>query len=289
MAERIVTLLPHGELRAPFIVVAFSGWTDAGAAGTLALAHLATIWNAQPIAQFDADMVFDYRSSRPTLDIESGIRGPLQWPEIRCLWAPTPGERDAVLLTGPEPDLNWQGFCREVVALAGHLGIRQSISLGAIPAAVAHTRPVPLLATASRPDIVDSSVVMQGSFRVPAGATSATESSFGQAGLEAVGFWAQVPHYLGQAPYPGAAAALLRRLGGHVGVGIDADELEVAAQKLREQTDAALAEQPEAAAFVRNLEALAGPAPAGEFPTQLPSGEELATEIERYLRGHPPK
>ena len=279
MAEPIITPVAEPELVDPVAVVAFGAWTDAGATGSLAVAHLAATWNAEPLAELDTDRLLDYRSNRPMLDIDSGIRGPLQWPQLTLTFARTGAVCDFVLLSGPEPDLAWRAFCGELVDLVRRLGVRRTVSLGAIPAAVPHTRPVPLLTTAARAGLVDSAWQMQGTFRVPAGATSATESSFGHAGLEAVGLWAQVPHYLSQSPYPAASSALLRRLSQHVGIPIDVQELDDAAERVRQQADEAIADQPEAQAFIRNLEQLAPPA-----GMEIATGDEIASEIERYLR-----
>jgi hypothetical protein len=130
-------------LVAPTMVVAFDAWVDAGSASTLAVGALIDE-DAPIVAEFDADRLFDYRARRPTLDIVNGRPSHLHWPAL-VVRKTRLGERDILVFTGPEPDFRWRELADDVVAFARSVEIDQWISLGAIPAAVPHTRPVPIL------------------------------------------------------------------------------------------------------------------------------------------------
>jgi hypothetical protein len=260
---------------APVMVAAFEGWVDAGSAGTTAASQLAEA--GRPIASFDADAIFDYRARRPTLDILDGRPVKLQWPQL-TVSATTIGERELLVLTGPEPDYRWREFADAVIALAQHLGVASWASLGAIPAAVPHTRPVPILATASAPGLLPAGIRQgpDGLLRVPSAALSVLELAAAEAGIPAVGFFAQVPHYV-NATYPTASIALLTALGAHLGVELPVGQLATRALERRSLLDAAAASDEQTKAYVERLEALAD-------ESRLPEGDELIADIERFLR-----
>ena len=183
------------------IVAAFDGWIDAAGASTAAAERVAD--GADLIAGFDADVLFDFRSRRPVLDVVDGRLEHLTWPEL-TLTRSHRDRRDLLVLTGAEPDFRWQELGRDLVDLSKRLGVTQWVSLGSIPTAVPHTRPVPVLATASAGGLLaeDEQVGPAGLLRVPSAALSTLEMAAADAGIPAVGFYAQVPHYVGGAPGP---------------------------------------------------------------------------------------
>jgi hypothetical protein len=258
------------------LVAAFDGWIDAAGAATACANHLGE--GGAVVASFDIDSLNDYRARRPVLDVVDGVLARMQWPDI-VLRHVRVGGRDVLVLVGPEPDYKWKQLGTDVMELALRLGVVEWISLGAIPAAVPHTRPVPVLATAS-PDATLRDGELQGPggvLRVPAAALSAVEMTVSGAGIPAVGYYAQVPHYIGATSYAPATLALLqhveRRLGVTVPVGRLADE----AMEQRQRLDAAVADDDESREYLTRLESLAS-------EERVASGEELAQEIERYLR-----
>jgi hypothetical protein len=264
-----------GTLDAPVVVAAFDGWVDAGAAGTAAAEQMAQ--GARTIATFDGDQLFDFRARRPTLDIVDGTPMGLEWPVLE-LRATRIGERDLLILSGPEPDYHWQEMGANLVELARTLEVASWISLGAIPAAVAHTRPVPVLGTASESGLLSPDVAKgpRGRLRVPSAALSVFELGISRAGIPAVGFFAQVPHYI-SAAYPTAAIELLRHAERHLGVEIPLGELPRRALETRAMLDAATANDERTKAYVEQLERSADEA-------GLPEGDELIADIERFLR-----
>ena len=268
-------LARHDELVAPSMIVALDGWVDAGSAATTAAATLAE--GGRVLATFDADAIFDYRARRPTLEIVDGRPESLAWPEL-TLRSTRVSERDLLVLTGAEPDYRWHELSTDVADLAGQLGVAEWISLGAIPAAVPHTRPVPILGTASEPGLLRGGVQPgpQGTLTVPAAAISVLDIAITKAGIPSVGYFAQIPHYI-SGPYPGASIELLRVLGRHLGLELDTGHLPEEARLMRIRLDAAAAREETTRTYVERLEAMVDEA-------RLPSGDDLITEIERFLR-----
>lgn len=264
-----------GDLVAPTLVAAFDGWVDAGRAATTALGHLAD--DAAIVATFDADRLFDYRARRPPLEIVDGRPTELSWHEL-VLRRTRLAERDVLILVGPEPDYRWRAFSAAVVELTRILGVAEWISLGAIPAAVPHTRPVPILGTEGSPGLLRGGVIAgpAGTLRVPSALVSALELEVSGTGISALGYFAQVPHYV-SGPYATAALELLRALGNHVGSMIPAHELEEEARELRSRLDAATSLDETTRTYVERLEAMYD-------EQRLPSGHDLISDIERFLR-----
>jgi hypothetical protein len=263
-------------LDGPILVASFDGWVDAGNAGTLAARQL--LGDAsRVVGTFDADQLFDYRARRPTLDIVDGTLQSLEWPEL-TLRAARLGERDLLVLTGPEPDFRWHELSSDVTRLVKELGVSTWVSLGSIPAAVAHTRPVPVLGTASVRGLLPDGVSQgpDGRLRVPSAALSVLELGVSQGGIPCVGFYAQVPHYL-SAAYPQAAIELLSHVGRYLGYEPPLGELPMQALETRALLDAATAADERTKAHVERLEEMADQA-------RLPVGDDLIADIERFLR-----
>jgi hypothetical protein len=259
----------------PTLIAAFDGWVDAGTAATVATARLAE--GGKVVATFNADALFDYRARRPTLEIVDGRLAELTWPELTLRHVRL-GEQDLLVLSGAEPDFRWRELADAVVELAGRLGVAGWISLGAIPAAVPHTRPVPIMGTASDAGLLRGDVQPgpQGLLRVPSAALSVLEMAVAAAGTPAVGYFAQIPHYV-SGPYPPASLELLHALERHLSVEIPARALAAESRELRTRLDAAAAADDATRAYVERLEAMVDEA-------RLPSGDELISEIERFLR-----
>lgn len=266
---------PIPRLDAPIVVAAFEGWVDAGTAGTMAAGQLAQ--GSQVIATFDGDRIFDYRARRPSLDIVDGSLRSLEWPEL-ALRAIRVGERDLLVLSGPEPDYRWRELAADVSRLARELGVSTWISLGAIPVATPHTRPVTVMATASEPGLLPAGVNQgpEGHLRVPSAVLSVLELTVASAGIPAMGFFAQVPHYVSGA-YPNGAIELIGHVGRFLGQELPLGELPEKALETRALLDAAAAADERTASYVKRLEEAADEA-------RLPAGDDLIADIERFLR-----
>jgi PAC2 family protein len=266
-------------LESPVLIAAFDSWVDAGSASTNAAGLLAE--GATVVATFDADRLFDYRARRPTLEIVDGRPSSLAWPELSVRHARI-GDRDLLVLAGPEPDYRWRALADAAVKLTKELGIAQWISLGSIPAAVPHTRPVPVLGTESQPGLLRGDVRPgpAGLLRVPSAAISVLDVTVSQAGVPALGYFAQVPHYVNGA-YPPAALALLNAVASHLGVELPLAALVGEAQALRTRLDTATTLDESTREYITRLEAMVD-------EERLPAGDELISEIERFLRERGP-
>jgi len=276
---------PH--LEHPALVLGLEGWVDAGFAAATAVNALLESVPHEVVATFDADSLLDQRSRRPLLRVSNGVHGPLTWPELRLFAATGTGGRSLLVLAGPEPDFHWREWTSEVVALSLRLETEMVIGLGAFPAPVPHTRPVRLAATANTVELAGRVGYLPATMDVPAGAQAVLAVAFGDAGVPSIGVWARVPHYASGTPYPGASAALLDELGKLTDIEIGTDALRQAGDKAREQIQGLIEASEEHVAMVRQLEqqydAELGLS-ATEF-TNLPTGDELAAELERFLRG----
>jgi hypothetical protein len=263
-------------LVAPAVIAAFDGWVDAAGASTTAAATVAE--GGDVLVGFGPDVLYDYRSRRPVLDIVDGRPSTLVWPEL-SMKRRRVGGRDLLVLTGAEPDFRWQELGADLLELCVRFGVVEWVSLGAIPAAVPHTRPVPIIATASRPGLLgaDEQQGPEGVLRVPAACLSTIELAVAE-GVPSVGFYAQVPHYV-QGPYAAATLGLLEHTGRQLGIDLPYGELAAEALGQRERLDAAVGADDDSRAYVARLEQMTGE------EQRLPSGDELATEIERFLRG----
>jgi predicted ATP-grasp superfamily ATP-dependent carboligase len=282
----LVTVRSWPTLERPVLVVGLEGWIDAGQAASVAMSTLRGSMPCEVLATFDDDQLIDYRARRPVLRIVDGVDTALSWPELRLEAATNRTGRSLLLLSGPEPDMRWHAFVAEVVALAARLGVSMVVGLGAFPAPVPHTRPVRLAATSTDAELAGRVGVVPATLEVPAGAQGALEHAFGTAGIPAVGLWARVPHYASALPYPGASAALLDQLAALAEVEIDTAGLHSAAAATTNQIDQLIAGSDEHAALVRQLERQHDAETTQDSAfADLPSGDEIAAELERFLRG----
>ena len=269
------------------LVLGLEGWIDAGAGGAAAMAAVLADTTTEVIGTFDSDALIDARARRPVVQLTDGVHEAITWPTIEVRAGTDRFGTGVVLLTGPEPDLRWHAFTDEVLRLAAELSVTMTIGFGAFPAPVPHTRPVRLAATATSRELADGVGFVPGTIEVPGGIHAAIEQALGADGRPASGLWARVPHYIANLPYPAASVAILDGLRLMTGIDIDATELQAAAVETNERIDSLISNSDQHSAMLRALEQqwdadlgrISGP-----MPTDLPSGDELADELERFLR-----
>jgi len=275
-------------LESPVMIMVLEGWIDAGFAAATAVQTLLRGLDTFPVATFDSDALLDHRARRPVMHLVDGVNTGLSWPGVELRAGTDESGTDILLLLGAEPDHAWRSFTEAALDLAQEFGTRMVVGLGAYPATVPHTRPVTMSVTASTEELAAVSGLLRGTLDVPAGVQAAVEMRCGELGLPAVGLWAQVPHYVTgeMMPYPAASLALIEQLGRTTGLVLPSGDLAADATRTRNRIDAAVASNSEHLAMLHNLEerhdeaSQVGPA-GGE---DLPSADELAAEVERFLR-----
>jgi len=284
----------HGQLpplQDPTLVVMLSGWIDASGAAHAAMEHLIASTSADVLITFDADTFIDYRARRPIMEVRSGINKRLVWttPELRV--GQDASGRDILMLSGPEPDISWQLFAKTVGELAVQLGVRRMFGFGAYPYAAPHTRSVGITCTTPDPNVAARVKYPRNTVDVPAGVESLLEHALFDRGVEVLGLWAQVPHYISNMAYPSASAALIENMCTHGELDIDASSLRREAGVQRERLDQLVHGNDEHVTMLRRLEDAydavlnMGDRPSTEaMDMDLPTMDELAEEVEEFLR-----
>jgi predicted ATP-grasp superfamily ATP-dependent carboligase len=278
---------PDG-LRAPALVCAFEGWNDAGDAASSAVSFLATSLKASRFARVESEEFFDFQANRPCIRFAESGRREIVWPGVEVFEALAPkAPRDLVLVQGVEPSMRWRAFCGQLIDLAEALGVQLVVSLGALLGDIPHTRPVVLTGHASDPALVARLEMQGSSYEGPTGIVGVLHTACIEAGLPSASLWASVPHYVAAATNPKAALALVRRVERLVGVSVDVSQLESAAADYERQVGLAVQSDPDIQAFVERLEQ-AAESEQEASPTDVPSGDVLAREFQRFLRqrGH---
>jgi len=273
-----------GDLREPVMVAAFGGWNDAGASASSAVGFLGESLGAHRLAAIDPEEFYDFQATRPLVDLTSGGNGPIVWPEVEILAARTAdAPHDLVLVAGAEPSFRWRAFCTTVLDAADALGVKRVVTLGSLLADVVHTRPVRLTGMASDEALIADLDFRTPSYAGPTGIVGVLHSAAAERGLEAVSLWAPVSHYAAGITNAKGTLALLRAFERVYGVRLDLDELETAARTFEVQVSRAVEAEPRLRTLVEQLEQAAEEGREGDYGP-LPTGEELAEELERFLR-----
>ncbi len=275
------------ELERPVLIAGFTGWNDAAEAASMVVSNIGESCGAKRFGGFDAEEFFDYQTTRPQIKLIESVTRTIEWPENDLSATGTSvealGGRGAVLLSGPEPNFRWRAFSEAVVELARELDVRLVVTLGALLADVPHSRPVSIAANAQDPSLVENLGLSPSRYEGPTGITGVLHRYCAGKGLPAVSFWASVPHYLPSVPSAPAALALLRNLSKLLGGSFDATQLERTSEDYQRQVSAAVAQDSDLASYVRMLEERYDTQTAQGI-SNLPSGDELASELERFLR-----
>jgi proteasome assembly chaperone (PAC2) family protein len=277
----LYSMVERPDLDSPVLIMVLKGWIDAGLGADGAAAVLTRQLEPKTVARFDADALLDWRARRPTMRLVDGINTQLTWDETELSWAKDGLGHDVLLLFGNEPDHAWLAFSEQVVDLAEDLGARMVVGLGAYPTPVPHTRTPLIAASASSADLAQG--LLLNSVEVPSGVQGMIERRAALRGLPALGLWVQVPHYVSAMPYPAASLALLQATNRSTGLDLPLADLRDQADASRRRIDELIAQNPEHTAMLEQLEAQADQQ-ASDTALQATSGDELAAELERFLR-----
>lgn len=282
------------DLEKSLLVVMLSGWIDASAAAASAMETLISETAAKPLLTFDADTFIDYRARRPTMELRDGVNTKLNWSAPELLLGSDCNGKPVLLLTGPEPDNRWQKFTEVVSQLAVALDVRRMLGIGAYPIATPHTRAVQVSCSSPSREIIATLPYIKSSVDVPAGMEAALEHALAVRSIGAIGLWAQVPHYVASMPYPAASAALLEAVCESGDITIDSSNMRQQAALQRERLDQLVIANPEHASMLTQLEQAFdeshsgnGTLTTGFGGAPLPSGDEIAAELEQFLKQHP--
>lgn len=274
---------------APVLLHSLSGFLDAGHAGRLAVAHLLASLEHRVVATFDLDDLYDYRARRPRMTFLADHFASVDLPALELVAVRDSMGVEFLLLHGAEPDHAWQRLTSAVRGLVEDLDVRLTIGMHAIPWPAPHSRPVGVTAHATDSSLVAGYAPWVGELEVPGHLAGMIELHLGDTGHQAMGFAAHVPHYLVGAEFPSASVALLEHAARASGLSLPVGELAETAERVRAEIDAQIAANPENVAAVQTLEAQydavmsarALEAPTGEQP--LPTGDEIAAQVERFL------
>jgi proteasome assembly chaperone (PAC2) family protein len=282
----------------PILVAAFEGWNDAAEAASGAIAWLRHRFDATRFARLDAEFYVDFQSTRPSIEIRDGVVRDLSWPSID-FWAARPigGVRDLVLVSGTEPNVHWKAFCDDILTVARETGCEMVVTLGALLSDTPHTRPLQITGVAVDQGLVGRLDLERSQYEGPTGIVGVLLDACFRAEMPTVSLWAPVPHYVASPPNPKAIMALLSRVHAVTGVDCGTGGLKDAVAAWEERVSQAVAEDAETAEYVRRLEERADAtdvlddddelviAEDDEFSVDdVPTGDDLAAELERFLR-----
>jgi proteasome assembly chaperone (PAC2) family protein len=268
------------EVSGPILVCAFAGWNDGGEAASTALRYARERWGARRFARIDPEEFFDFQVNRPTVRLDEGQTRRLDWPACEFFHARV-GGRDLIVFLGVEPNVRWRTFCEQILAVSRDLGVRLLVTLGAFLADVPHTFPTPVTAASSDPEWSSRLDVEPSRYEGPTGILGVLNEMASRTGVPALSLWGAASHYLPSGTNPKVALALLEKLGELLEVPIDLAGMRTATAVWDQQVRRAIEEDEDLVAYVRRLEELTE---EGRDLGEIPSGDQLADELERFLR-----
>ena len=274
-------------LKDPVLIAAFRGWNDAGDAATFAAAHLARVWSAKKFATLDPEDFYDFQAVRPEVQLEEGLTRKITWPSNEFSAAQLAGSpHDVIVLIGTEPNLKWRTFTRLIVDVAKEHEVSLVITLGALLADVPHSRAVHITGTAVEKQLVEELGLRRSRYEGPTGIVGVLHDACSNAGVRSASLWAAVPHYLAVTPNPKAALALVNKAVHLIGAPVEVDDLERATVTYEQRVSELVSADEDVQAYVKLLEERADEREREEQmePSEMPSGDALAAELERFLR-----
>ncbi|MGO4227534.1 PAC2 family protein [Arthrobacter sp. YAF34] len=277
--ERLLQPVPEGR-RVTVMLAAFEGWNDAGEAASDALRYLNKLWGGKKVGSIDADEYYDFQFTRPTIRRTASGERKIKWPSTRIFKASVPDSNvDVIFVQGTEPSYKWRAYTAELLVHAEALHVDYVILVGALLADVPHSRPIPVSTSTDDNALRERMDFEASQYEGPVGIVGVLGEVALLAGLPTVSLWAAVPHYVAQAPSPKAQLAILHRIEELLQVPLDTTELVEEADAWERGVDELATEDPEIAAYVRQLEEAKDTADLPEA-----SGESIAREFERYLK-----
>ncbi len=299
-------------LHRPAMIAAFSGWNDAADSASDAVRWLVRAGAARPFAALDIEEYLDFQAARPTVELVDGVVRTVNWPSLAFSAGSLPaGGRDLVLLLGVEPNLKWRTFCDDVIDVARKTNCEMIVTLGALLGDTPHSRPIKCTGSATD-EVLAARLGMQRSrYEGPTGIVGVLHDAVRRAGFASASIWAPVPHYVATPPNPKATRALLDRLSDLLDLGLDLTDLDIASSAWERSVSEVVAGDADVSSYVERLETRFDTAEDGPGwaetddeiavegddddvddddwfdEDELPSGDSLAEDFERYLRDQP--
>jgi len=299
MSEYLTLHEEPGELRRPIIIMAFSGWNDAAESATTAARYLSQLWSSRPFASIEPEEFYHFGLSRPYVRFKPGSRQEREivWPATEFSVAqPSQLERDIVVGIAIEPHLKWRTYCAAVLELARRSRASLVLTLGALLAEVAHTKPVRLVGSSYDPELSARLGLRPTRYEGPTGIVGVLNILCREASVPTASLWANVPHYVSGIENPRAALALVARVLSLLNTEADLTDLREAAEQFDQNLSSIVAQNTKIADYVRKLERKGvdeddeppTPAEAAEIKDELPPSADLVAEIEQFLRQQRP-
>ena len=273
------------------MVIAFGGWSDAGEAATGVITHLLSVLggsdslsgdtdNSTLRGEVDSEDFYDFQVNRPLIFVDSSMIRSLTWPGVQIFGVRNPGgDRDFILVRGVEPSMRWRTFASEILDLAEDLEVELVITLGSMLADTPHTRAIPVSGTGAHPDIATRLGVEVSRYEGPTGILAVIQDGCVRRGLDAIALWAAVPHYANATPSPKATLALVNGLEDFLEISLPQGDLPENAIAWESAVNEMVKEDSDIEEYIKTLEESKD---ANEISDE--SGEELAREVERFLR-----
>jgi proteasome assembly chaperone (PAC2) family protein len=280
-------------LRNPVMLIAFSGWNDAAEAATGATSHILGAWTdaehavndqvgvvPELIADIDPEEFYDFQVNRPIVDIdESQIRS-LTWPGAQIFGLATPNfDFDFIIVRGVEPSMKWKTFTHDLLDLADDLEVQMIITLGSMLADAPHSRPITVTGSGAHPDLAKRLGVEVSRYEGPTGILGVISDACIRRGIDAISLWAAIPHYASNSPSPKATLALINALEDFLEISLPQGDLHTDSLEWESEVDELAREDSDVAEYVKALEESKDSALLSDV-----SGEDLARELERFLR-----
>jgi len=287
----------HPELSRPILILAFSGWTDAGQSASLAVQHLTSTFGATTFAEIDPDEFYDFTATRPWVSIDGQGQRRMTWPTNSFYAHHDPnGALDAILFVGTEPSLKWRAYSQAIVEVAKAFDVRQVVSLGAIYGGVSHRGPVPTIGWGSSLEMVEKLKLLNvepATYEGPTGVVTSVIFALADAGIPVAGFWVALPSYLGNTPNPKGALALVDLLNRGFDMDVGQDDLVTTSAEFERKVNSAIKKaraNPGTLVFdaressqqnepsTESADEVSGPLP------ELPTADEAISDVEEFLR-----
>ena len=297
MGTEHVNWLAKPELTRPVMICAFTGWNDAGDAASAALRTMIESWGADALAEIDPDLFTDFATVRPQVRLDEDRHRSIVWPTVGVWSASLPGT-DVILVLGPEPALRWRLFTDQLCGIAEAFDVSMAISLGALLADVPHSRPVPLIGTATDDTMIERFELQRSQYEGPTGIVGVLQDALHRHGLPTASLWAAVPGYASQIPSPKAAMALVDRSCSMIGTPAPLSRLAGAAAEYEVRVAGLIGDDDDMVEYLHRLEQLADDDTAEFSDLEIVDDDEdfdpidagtldpdaLVEEVEQFLR-----